>query len=130
MGRGALLGNRQIDAHIGLRLRQRRLALGITQAELARAVGLTFQQIQKYESGANQLVCSRLYDLAAALGVQPSFFFEGLTGSGRSRAADVAGIGLLATTEAQRLIRSYWQIDDAGVRRRVRDLMQVLSDRH
>ena len=117
------MGNRQIDLHVGLRLRQRRMALGITQAELAKAVGLTFQQIQKYESGANQLVSSRLYELAAALGVPVSFFFDGLARSERSSVANLAGLSLLATAEAQRLILSYWKIDKTSVRKHVRDLI-------
>lgn len=121
------MGNRQIDLHIGLRLRQRRMALSITQAELAQAVGLTFQQIQKYESGANQIVSSRLYELAAVLRVPVSFFFEGVGRSESVRVAKHAGLSLLATTEAQRLILSYWKIDDSGVRKHVRDLVQSLS---
>ena len=79
------------------------MAVGITQADLAKAVGLTFQQIQKYESGANQIVSSRLYELAAVLGVPVSFFFEGLARSERSGVANLAGLSLLATAEAQRL---------------------------
>lgn len=85
------VGNRQIDLHIGLRLRQRRMVMGITQAELAKAMGLTFQQIQKYESGANQVVSSRLYELASALGVPVSFFLEGLARSERSGVRQPSG---------------------------------------
>jgi len=121
------LGNRQIDLHIGLRLRQRRMALGITQADLAKAVGLTFQQIQKYESGANQIVSSRLYEMATALGVPVSFFFDGLARSERSGISNLPGLTLMATAEAQRLILSYWQIDRTSVRKQVRDLIQALS---
>ena len=128
MGWGVPLGNRQIDLHIGLRLRQRRMALGITQANLAKAVGLTFQQIQKYESGANQLVSSRLYELASVLRVPVSFFFEGLSRSERSGGTNFAGLTLLSTAEAQRLILSYWKIDKVRVRKHVRDLIQSLSD--
>ena len=102
---------------------------GVTQADLAEAVGLSFQQIQKYESGANQLVCSRLYELASVLGVPPSFFFEGLVRTERSGGASATGLSLLATTEAQRLILSYWKIDKTSVRKHVRDLIQSLSDR-
>jgi transcriptional regulator with XRE-family HTH domain len=128
VGLGVPLGNRQIDLHIGLRLRQRRMALGITQADLAKAVGLTFQQIQKYESGANQLASSRLYEVALALRVPVSFFFEGLARSERSGGTNFAGLSLLATAEAQRLILSYWKIDKIRVRKHVRDLIQSLSD--
>lgn len=103
------------------------MALGITQADLAKAVGLTFQQIQKYESGANQIVSSRLYEMATALGVPVSFFFDGLAHSERSGVTSLPGLGLMATAEAQRLILSYWQIDKTSVRKHVRDLIQSLS---
>lgn len=104
------------------------MALGITQTDLAKAVGLTFQQIQKYESGANQIVSSRLYELAAVLRVPASFFFEGLARSEKSGGANFAGLSLLATAEAQRLILSYWKIDKSSVRKHVRDLIQSLSN--
>ena len=100
----------------------------MTQADLAKAMGLTFQQIHRYESGANRLVSSRLYELASVLGVPVSFFFEGLARSGRSGAANFAGLSLLATAEAQRLILSYWKIGTPSVRKHVRDLIQSLSD--
>jgi transcriptional regulator with XRE-family HTH domain len=122
------VGNRQIDAHVGLRVRQRRMVVGITQADLAKAVGLTFQQIQKYESGSNQIASSRLYELASALGVPVTFFFEGLAASERARGYPET-LSLLATTEAQRLILSYWKISKGTVRKNVRDLIQSLADR-
>ena len=67
-----------IDVHIGRQIRRRRHALGITQAVLADAIGVRFQQVQKYESGLNKLSASRLWAVAAALGVSPTYFFEGL----------------------------------------------------
>lgn len=103
------------------------MALGITQTQLAKAVGLTFQQIQKYESGANQLVSSRLYELASVLRVPVAFFFEGLR-SEKSGVANLASLSLMATVEAQRLILSYWRIGDDGVRKQVRDLVLSLSN--
>lgn len=103
------------------------MALGKTQAELARAVGLTFQQIQKYESGANQLVSSRLYEIASALRVPVSFFFDGMGRSEKANAANLEGLSLLATAEAQRIILSYWRIDKRSVRKHVRDLIHALS---
>ena len=104
------------------------MAVGITQTDLAEAVGLTFQQIQKYESGANQIVSSRLYEVATALGVPVSYFFEGLPRSQRTGVANRAGLSLLATAEAHRLILSYWKIDKTRVRKHVRDLIQSLSN--
>lgn len=67
-----------IDKHVGNRVRIRRLSLGMSQQELARRLGLTFQQIQKYEKGANRIGASRLYEIAGQLDVKVSFFFEGL----------------------------------------------------
>jgi transcriptional regulator with XRE-family HTH domain len=81
----------RIDGLVGRRIRQRRRLLGLTQRELAFAVGVRFQQIQKYECGANKIFVSRLWLLAQALQVQPDYFFEGLAerspvGFGEARA--------------------------------------------
>jgi transcriptional regulator with XRE-family HTH domain len=70
-----------IDVHIGRRLRRRRRDLGLSQAALANAVGVRFQQIQKYESGLNKLSAARLWGVSTALGVTPNFFFVGLAGA-------------------------------------------------
>ncbi len=102
------------------------MAVGITQADLAKSVGLTFQQIQKYESGSNQIVSSRLYELGAVLGVPVSFFFEGLSVSAKAKANPEA-LSLMGSTEAQRLILSYWKIDKPPIRKHVRDLIQSLA---
>ena len=69
----------QIDTHIGRQIRRRRLGLGLSQVALANAVGVRFQQIQKYETGVQKLSAVRLWAVAVALGVAPSYFFEGLT---------------------------------------------------
>jgi transcriptional regulator with XRE-family HTH domain len=68
-----------IDRHVGARLRERRLLLGLTQQELAAPIGLTYQQTQKYETGINRISVGRLYQLAQALGVEVGYFFDGLT---------------------------------------------------
>jgi transcriptional regulator with XRE-family HTH domain len=67
-----------IDLHVGKRLRRRRRLLGLTQQQLAESIGIRFQQIQKYECGANRVTASRLYELAVALNVPVNYFFEGL----------------------------------------------------
>jgi transcriptional regulator with XRE-family HTH domain len=74
-----------VDVHVGKRLKHARLSLGITQEKLASLVGLTFQQVQKYENGTNRVSASRLFDLASALQKPVSYFFEGLTTSLTSR---------------------------------------------
>lgn len=74
----------EIDAHVGLRMRRRREALGISQSRLGRHLGLTFSQIQKYEKGSNRVGAGRLFQIAAYLQVPPSYFFEGLGEAGLS----------------------------------------------
>ena len=114
-----------VDLHIGQRVRHRRWLLGMTQQQLAQAVGIRFQQIQKYETGMNRISASRLWDIADALGVSISFFFEGL-GSEMPVVDEQMG-DILADKEALMLVRSYYAIPEAQ-RRRLFDLAKVLSD--
>jgi transcriptional regulator with XRE-family HTH domain len=121
--RGRLVKN-PVDLHIGQRVRHRRWLLGMTQQQLAQAVGIRFQQIQKYESGANRISASRLWDLARALDMPISFFFEGLgTGKDGQPGADD---GLLQNKETMDLIRAYYGLDE-GPRRRLLELAKALS---
>lgn len=113
-----------VDAHVGKRIRHRRWMVGMTQQQLADKVGIKFQQIQKYETGMNRVSASRLWDIADALGVQISFFFEGLSDA---EVAQVAQGDIMADKEALELVRSYYAIPEAQ-RRRLFDLARVLSD--
>lgn len=113
-----------VDAHVGKRIRHRRWMVGMTQQQLADKVGIKFQQIQKYETGMNRVSASRLWDIAESLGVQISFFFEGL---GEQAAAQAVEGDMLADREALELVRSYYAIPEAQ-RRRLFDLARVLSD--
>jgi transcriptional regulator with XRE-family HTH domain len=117
-----------VDSHVGQRIRQRRWMSGMTQQQLAEMVGIKFQQIQKYETGMNRVSASRLYDVAQALDVPISFFFEGLGGAaGAAPSAADSGLGdLLSDKEALELVRSYYAIPEAQ-RRRLFDLARVLS---
>ena len=72
-------GPHPVDRHVGRRVREKRLALGYNQSDLGRALGLTFQQIQKYENGANRVSASKLWDIAGFFKVEMGYFFEGLT---------------------------------------------------
>lgn len=103
----------------------------MTQQQLAQSVGIRFQQIQKYESGANRVSASRLWDLAKALDIPVSFFFEGLHGTdGAAEAASADGnveAGVLQNKETMDLIRAYYGLDE-GPRRRLLDLAKALSD--
>ena len=119
----------KVDVHVGKRIRQRRWLIGMTQQKLAELVGIKFQQIQKYETGANRVSASRLWDIADALEVQVAFFFEGL------KAEDTEGhegdkalpLDLMGDKEAMDLVRSYYAIPEHQ-RRRLFELARVLSD--
>ena len=121
-----------VDAHVGQRIRHRRWLLGLTQQQLGDAIGIKFQQVQKYETGMNRVSASRLWDIARVLDVDVSFFFEGLGSDevaepqAEAPAADVPR-DLLADKEAMELIRSYYAIPEQQ-RRRLFDLARVLSD--
>ena len=119
-----------VDVHVGKRVRHRRWMVGMTQQQLGDIVGIKFQQIQKYETGMNRISASRLWDIAQALDVSISFFFEGFEGEGRRRrqpAAMAERGDLLADKEALELVRSYYAIPEAQ-RRRLFDLARVLTD--
>jgi len=117
-----------VDVHVGKRIRHRRWLAGMTQQQLAQAVGIKFQQIQKYETGANRVSASRLWDIADALDVEVSFFFEGLEQE-EEAATETGGIpaDILGDKEALELVRSYYSIPE-NQRRRLFDLARVLSD--
>lgn len=124
----------QVDLHVGQRLRQRRCLLGMTQQKLADAVGIKFQQIQKYESGANRISASRLWVIAQALDVPVSHFFEGLSpeerslheGAPRSERDGIAP-EVFEQKETIDLIRAYYNLKEAP-RRRLLDLAKTLAD--
>jgi transcriptional regulator with XRE-family HTH domain len=127
-----------IDVHVGSRVRLRRTLLGMSQEKLGDAIGLTFQQVQKYERGANRIGSSRLFDLSRVLDVPVSFFFddmppeiaehapgsdEGLAETSKeSYATDP-----LAKRETLELVRAYYQIDEPSVRKRLFDLAKALA---
>ena len=115
-----------VDVHVGKRIRHRRWMIGTTQQQLAEKVGIKFQQIQKYETGMNRVSASRLWDIAHALGVDISFFFEGLENAASQTEGDMPN-DILSDKEALELLRSYYAIPEAQ-RRRLFDLARVLSD--
>jgi len=119
-----------VDVHVGKRIRHRRWMVGMTQQQLGETVGIKFQQIQKYETGMNRVSASRLWDIAQAMEVPISFFFEGV----EDESAVVDDMvqskqkgDLLADKEALELVRSYYSIPEQQ-RRRLFDLARVLSD--
>lgn len=117
-----------VDVHVGKRIRHRRWLVGMTQQQLAERVGIKFQQIQKYETGANRVSASRLWDIADALDVQISFFFEGLDSEAETKSdTEKLPADLMGDKEALDLVRSYYSIPE-NQRRRLFDLARVLSD--
>ncbi len=131
-------GPNPIDIHVGARVRLRRNQLGLTLMTLAKAVGVTYQQLQKYERGVNRVGASRLFNLGRALDVPVSFFFEDLSpaaaGGGKRRTrglseapAAVLEPDSLSKRETVELIRAYYLVTDPGLRKRVLDLMQALG---
>ena len=131
-------GPHPIDVHVGFRVRLRRNLLGMSQEKLGRAIGLTFQQIQKYERGVNRVGASRLFHLGRALDVPVSFFFEDLSpaaaGGGKRRVrglseapASVLEPDSLSKRETVELIRAYYRVTDSKVRKRFLDLLKVLG---
>ncbi len=113
-----------IDVHVGRKMRQRRALLGWSQETLATKIGLTFQQVQKYERGANRMGASRLWDVAKAMSVQPAFFFEGLE-DGAPAKTDLDNS--MARRETLELVRNYYQIESEVVRRAVFDMVKAIK---
>ena len=119
-----------IDRHVGSRVRLRRTLIGMSQDRLGGLLGVTFQQVQKYEKGTNRVSASRLWQIAGILGVQVAFFFEGMTdgaAAGFAEAEQTSITGLAYSTEALQLLRHFTQIDDPRVRRAVVELARALA---
>ena len=116
-----------VDVHVGKRIRHRRWMNGTTQQQLAEAVGIKFQQIQKYETGMNRVSASRLWDISKVLDVPISFFFEGLDGEEVNHDTGKLPSDILTDKEALDLLRSYYAIPE-NQRRRLFDLARVLSE--
>lgn len=117
-----------VDVHVGKRLRHRRWMVGMTQQKLANAVGIKFQQIQKYESGANRVSASRLWDLANALSVPVAYFFEGLEAHQAEAAMNGEPLepAVLGAKETWDLVRAYYALDEEP-RKRLLDLARALK---
>lgn len=129
-----------VDVHVGARIRLRRTLLGMSQERLGDALGLTFQQVQKYERGANRVGASRLFDLSRILDVPINFFYDNMTdatsaGGAASRPAtgfaeQQEGFGTddtLSKRETLELVRAYYRITDPNIRKRMFDLMKSMT---
>jgi transcriptional regulator with XRE-family HTH domain len=121
-----------IDVHVGSRIRLRRTLLGMSQEKLGKAIGLTFQQVQKYERGTNRVGSSRLYQIAKVLNVPVSFFFDDMAAEpqgapGLAEHAEPFEANPLANRETLELVRAFQRIGDANVRKRVQDLVKAIA---
>ncbi|MHA6288800.1 helix-turn-helix domain-containing protein [Maricaulis sp. CAU 1757] len=116
-----------IDLHVGKRLRRRRRLLGLTQQQLAESVGIRFQQIQKYECGANRVSASRLFELAESLDVPVQYFYEGLSERGAAEeSGDQLAPDVLSQKETVDLIRAYYRLGERP-RKRLLELAKSLQ---
>jgi transcriptional regulator with XRE-family HTH domain len=124
-----------IDKHVGSRVRMRRMMLGMSQEKLGNNLGLTFQQVQKYEKGTNRIGASRLQQISHILQVPVSFFFEGAPNVGPGPRTDGMGEApspayvsdFLATSDGLALTKAFMRIEDSKLRRRIVDLVEQIA---
>lgn len=114
---------RRVDAHVGERIRSRRTSLGLTQEHLARSLDISYQQVQKYETGANRVSAGRLFELARVLDSQVSYFFDGLDETSSAQPLDHGGKNR-STIE---LVRHFSTIEDPNVRAAVSGLVKSIA---
>ena len=125
-------GPHPVDIHVGQRIRMRRTLLGMSQEKVADALGLTFQQLQKYEKGTNRVSASRLHELSGILDVTQSFFFDELPdsakgGSQATAAPEEQTPDPLAKRETLELVRAYYRIKDPAIRQRITKLTRAVA---
>ena len=127
-------GATAVDTHVGLKIRARRNLLGLSQTELADAAGITFQQVQKYEKGINRVGAGRLMQFSEALGVPPSYFFEGAPTVGKKQPAPQEGelsendiVSFLGTREGAALVRAFMAIKQKPIRQTAIVFLETLK---
>ncbi|MCC6598036.1 MAG: helix-turn-helix transcriptional regulator [Alphaproteobacteria bacterium] len=129
-----------IDTHVGQRLRVRRSLLGLSQEKLAESIGLTFQQVQKYERGTNRVSASRLYDISNVLNVPVSYFFEQIGEMGASAPESLPGLSdnkqeefegedVMSRKETLDLVRIYYSVPDPDARRDIVKFIKSMTER-
>ena len=120
-----------VDVYVGSRIRMRRTLLGMSQEKLSDQLGITFQQVQKYENGMNRVGSSRLFNISRALGVPIAFFFDGYReeGARTTKAAEDATSfnKLLNSKETIELIKAYYSIEDKAVRKKLYEMIKSIS---
>ena len=120
----AKAGPHPIDVHVGSRVRRRRTLLGMNQTQLGEKLGITFQQIQKYERGSNRISASRLYQMTRILDVPVSFFFDGLVEGASMWSPD----DILVKRETLEFVRTYYRIGDPAARKGLFELIKAMAN--
>ncbi len=124
-----------VDVHVGARVRARRTLLGMTQTDLGDAIGMTFQQVQKYENGKNRIGAGRLFKLSQVLDVPVNYFFDDMPAKTRSPAKRPGGAkepvrydpGLMVRRETLEFVRAFYKIEDEDIRKRVYVLTKAMG---
>jgi len=125
-----------VDVHVGVRIRLRRMLLGMTQAQLGAAVGVTWQQIQKYETAANRVSASRLHGIARALGVEVAWFYADLHNDAPSSPAPAPRLqksppeNVMDKTETLKLVRAFWRLPNSAMREAFMNMLTAAGDHH
>ena len=127
-----------VDMHVGKRLKLRRTMMGLSQEAVAKSVGITFQQVQKYEKGSNAMNAGRLYEFARFLNVPVAYFFEGLdkfapgpsgnSGFAESEAEKFAHKNRVSDRESLEMMKGFMKINDQSVRKRIADLVRAIVE--
>lgn len=121
-----------VDIHVGNRMRMQRKLMGLSQEALARSIGVTFQQVQKYERGVNRMSASRLFDFAKVLQVPISFFFEGVETHASGMAEDDAPVfqheAPVMSRDAVEVLRAFSQVREPALRRHIVNLVKAIAE--
>lgn len=134
-----IISKQDIDAHTGKRLRLRRTMMGLSQEAVAKAVGITFQQVQKYEKGSNAMNASRLYEFARFMNVPVAYFFEGLDPFTGSAVSEESGSGFsedvekfqhktVSDRESLEMMKAFKRIKEQVIRKRLADLVRAVAE--
>ena len=119
-------GPHPVDRHVGLRIRMRRKEIGVSQERLAESLGITFQQVQKYERGANRVSASKLWEIALALKTSVAYFYEGL--GDRDAPTSDSRQSFMLSGEGMELMATFPRISEPGVRRKIVELVRAVAD--
>jgi transcriptional regulator with XRE-family HTH domain len=130
------MSKKDVDTHVGKRLKLRRTMMGLSQEAVAKAVGITFQQVQKYEKGTNAMNAGRLFEFARFLNVPVAYFFEGLdkfsgataAGFAESEAEKFAHKNRVSDRESLEMMKGFMKINDQTIRKRIADLVRAIVE--